>query len=233
MTYYQISDYGQAVNFLQDKKKHLKLFQTWVPKTRFIELLHNENGISISREDDGVFSFALGLKAPLRDDWERISFERNSHWLSNRNFSEQTDWEAHYLHQEGLPTLPISERRSDKEIGEFIKANAPDLSVFPGNKEIVHWSSLFSSENGLLGVAAICKWESGHHVIASVATDRNLRGQGLGGKLMEVIKSDISNLGIREVCLGVLSDNEPAKKLYARTGFEKLFDLRFVKNFRS
>jgi hypothetical protein len=124
MTYYQISNYGQAVNFLEDKKKHLKLFQTWVPKTRFIELLHNEEGISISREDDGVFSFALGMKAPLRDDWERISFERNSHWLSNRNFSEQTDWEAHYLHHEGLSALPLSERRSDMEIGEFIKANA-------------------------------------------------------------------------------------------------------------
>ena len=233
MTFSVISNYGQAVSFLEDKKNHLRLFQTWVPETRFIELLHNENGISISREDDGVFSFALGLKAPLRDDWERISFERNSHWLSNRSFSEQTDWEAHYLQQEGLPTLPLSERSSDQEIGEFIKANAPDLSVFPGNEEIVHWSSLFSSENGLLGVAAICKWESGHHVIASVATDRNLRGQGLGAKLMEVIKSDLSNLGIREVCLGVLSDNEPAKKLYARTGFEKLFDLRFVKNFRS
>jgi ribosomal protein S18 acetylase RimI-like enzyme len=233
MTYYQISNYGQAVNFLEDKKKHLKLFQTWVPKTRFIELLHNEEGISISREDDGVFSFALGMKAPLRDDWERISFERNSHWLSNRNFSEQTDWEAHYLHHEGPPTLPLSERRSDVEIGEFLKSNAPDLSVFPGNKEIVHWSSLVSSENQLFGVAAICKWESGNYVIASVATEKKLRGQGLGAKLMEVIKSDLSNLGIREVCLGVLSNNEPAKKLYSRTGFEKLFDLRFVKNFRS
>ena len=233
MTFSVISNYGQAVSFLEDKKKHLILFKTWVPERRFIELLHNEDGISISREDDGLFSFALGIKAPLRDNWERISFERNSLWLINRNFSEQTDWEAHYLHYEGSPTLPLSERRSDEEIGEFIKANAPDLSVFPGNKEIVHWSSLIGSENQLLGTAAICKWESGHHVIASVATEKNLRGQGLGARLVEVIKSDLANLRISEVCLGVLSDNEPAKKLYVRTGFEKLFDLQFVKNFRS
>jgi ribosomal protein S18 acetylase RimI-like enzyme len=233
MTYYQISDYGQAVTFLENKKKHLKLFQTWVPQRKFVELLHNEEGISISREDDGVFSFALGNRAPLRDHWEKISFERSSLWLSNRKFSEQTDWEAHYLQHEGVPMLPLSERRSDAEIGEFLKSNAPDLSVFPGNKEIVHWSSLISSENQLLGVAAICKWESGNYVIASVATEKTLRGKGLGAKLVEIIKSDLSNLRINEVCLGVLSDNEPAKKLYAGTGFEKLFDLKFVKNFRS
>lgn len=233
MTFSVISDYGQAVSFLEDKKKHLILFKTWVPERRFIELLHNENGISISREDDGVFSFALGIKAPLRDNWERISFERNSLWLTDREFPEQTDWEAQYLHYEGTPTLPLSERRSDEEIGEFIMANAPDLSVFPGNKEIVHWSSLYSSENRLIGVAAICKWESGNYVIASVVTEKNLRGQGLGTKLVEIIKSDLANLRIHEVCLGVLSENKPAKKLYARTGFEKLFDLQFVKNFRS
>ncbi|MFM8329450.1 MAG: GNAT family N-acetyltransferase, partial [Actinomycetales bacterium] len=87
-------------------------------------------------------------------------------------------------------------------------------------------------ENQLLGVAAICKWESGYHVIASVTTEKKLRGQGLGAKLVEVIKSDLANLEIKEVCLGVLSDNESAKKLYDRTGFEKLFDLRFVKNFK-
>ena len=232
MTYSVISDYGQAVTFLKDKKKHLILFQTWIPEAKFIELLHDENGISISREDQGVYSLALGRRAPLRDHWEKISFERNSLWLSNREFTEQTDWEAHYLHHEGAPTFPLSEKRNDPEIGEFIKENAPDLSVFPGNKEIVHWSTLIGSENQLLGVAAICKWESGHHVIASVATEKKLRGQGLGTKLVEVIKSDLANLEIKEVCLGVLSDNESAKKLYDRTGFNKLFNLTFVKNFK-
>ena len=233
MTYSAITDYGQAVAFLENKKNYLKLFQTWIPESKFIELLYDENGISISREDEGIFSFALGSKAPLREHWDKISFERNSHWLVNREFSEETDWEAYFLHHEGEANSPLSAIRSDMEIGEFLNEHAPDLSVFPGNKEIVHWSTLVGERNQLLGVAAICKWESGQHVIASVATNKNFRGQGLGSNLISIIKSDLVNLGISEICLGVLSDNEPAKRLYARTGFEKLFDLRFVKEFRS
>ena len=233
MTYSAITDYGQAVAFLENKKNYLKLFQTWIPESKFIELLYDENGISISREDEGIFSFALGPKAPLREFWEKISFERNSLWLVNREFNEQTDWEAHFLHYEGEAVSPLSVIRSDIEIGEFLKVYAPDLSVFPGNKEIVHWSTLVGERDQLLGVAAICKWESGKHVIASVAINKNYRGQGLGSNLISIIKSDLVNLGISEICLGVLSNNESAKRLYARTGFEKLFDLRFVKEFRS
>jgi ribosomal protein S18 acetylase RimI-like enzyme len=233
MIYNVISNFDEALDFLIDKPEHFQLVKTWIPEAKFIELLHDENGISISREDEGIFSFALGSKAPLRDNWERISFERKSLWIANREFREQSDWEAHCLHHEGIAVSQLSEIRSDLEIGKFMRANAPDLSVFPGNKEIVHWSTLVGEGDQLLGVAAICKWESGQHVIASVATDKNFRGQGLGSNLIAVIKNDLVNLGISEVCLGVQSNNEPAKKLYARTGFEKLFDFRSVKNFRN
>ncbi len=46
------------------------------------------------------------------------------------------------------------------------------------------------------------------------------RGRGLGTKVFELIKAEAAKLDINALHLEVARDNHPARKLYAKTGFE-------------
>ena len=223
-----ISDYFKALEFLKDDWKASTLVKFWIPKEKFIELLIDETGISICREDKGKFVFALGSRAPLKPDWFRISFERSSSWIQELSKYEKNEWEAYALDVPNQPSLQLLEPPKDEEIAEFLKEHGPNLSVGPGNSEIVRWSSIRSENGELEGVAAICKWQSGEHVVASVATHSARRNQGLGKKLMRIVSGELTTLGIKRVCLGVTSSNLSAVKVYVDMGYQKLFDFTYI-----
>jgi len=228
MSIRSISDYSKALDFLKDDWKTSTLIRFWIPKEKFIELLIDESGMSICREDNGKFVFALGTRAPLKPDWYRISFERSSSWLPELTNFEKNEWEAYSLYVPSEPRFELTQEPKDEEIADFLKEHGPDLSVSPGNLEIVRWSSIRSDSGELEGVAAICKWQSGEHVVASVATHSARRNKGLGKKLIRVVSKELATLGIKQVCLGVTSSNLSAVKLYQNIGYEKLFDFTFI-----
>jgi len=207
MSIRSISDYSKALDFLKDDWKTSTLIRFWIPKEKFIELLIDESGMSICREDNGKFVFALGTRAPLKPDWYRISFERSSSWLPELTNFEKNEWEAYSLYLPSEPRFELTQEPKDEEIADFLKEHGPDLSVSPGNLEIVRWSSIRSDSGELEGVAAICKWQSGEHVVASVATHSARRNKGLGKKLIRVVSKELATLGIKQVCLGVTSSN--------------------------
>lgn len=223
-----ITDFSDALDYLKTDRKLFTLFKFWIPKEKFVELLIGESGISICREDNGRFVFALGKRAPLRPEWSRISFERSSSWLKELTKYEKNEWEAYSLDVPSELRLELTQEPEDEDIADFLEEHGPDLSVSPGNTEIVHWSSIRNDSGELEGVAAICKWQSGEHVVASVATHSARRNQGLGKKLMRVVSKELATLGIKQVCLGVTSSNLGAVKLYQNIGYEKLFDFTFI-----
>lgn len=223
-----ITDFSDAIDYLKTDWKLSTLFKFWIPKEKFVELLIDESGISICREDNGRFVFALGKRAPLKPEWSRISFERSSSWLKELTKYEKNEWEAYSLDVPSELRLELTQEPKDEDIAVFLEEHGPDLSVSPGNPEIVRWSSIRSDSGELEGVAAICKWQSGEHVVASVATHSARRNQGLGKKLMRVVSKELATLGIKQVCLGVTSSNLGAVKLYQNIGYEKLFDFTFI-----
>jgi ribosomal protein S18 acetylase RimI-like enzyme len=223
-----ITDFSDALDYLKTDLKLFTLFKFWIPKEKFVELLIDESGISICREDNGRFVFALGKRAPLKPEWSRISFERSSSWLKELTKYEKNEWEAYSLDVPSELRLELTQEPKDEDIADFLEEHGPDLSVSPGNPEIVRWSSIRSDSGELEGVAAICKWQSGEHVVASVATHSARRNQGLGKKLMRVVSKELATLGIKQVCLGVTSSNLGAVKLYQNIGYEKLFDFTFI-----
>lgn len=223
-----ITDFSDALDYLKTDLKLFTLFKFWIPKDKFVELLIDKSGISICREDNGRFVFALGKRAPLRPEWSRISFERSSSWLKELTKYEKNEWEAYSLDVPSELRLELTQEPEDEDIADFLEEHGPDLSVSPGNPEIVRWSSIRSDSGELEGVAAICKWQSGEHVVASVATHSARRNQGLGKKLMRVVSKELATLGIKQVCLGVTSSNLGAVKLYQNIGYEKLFDFTFI-----
>jgi ribosomal protein S18 acetylase RimI-like enzyme len=103
---------------------------------------------------------------------------------------------------------------SDEEIVNFIEANAPDSSVRPGNDEVIFWGGLRNPRGELVACAVVVKWQSGFHVVSSVATRTDKRGQGIGTSLSIGIASHARELGIALLGLGVRRDNATAKRIY-------------------
>ena len=77
---------------------------------------------------------------------------------------------------------------------------------------------------GIEGVAlgAICKWESGGHVLSAIVVDRKFRGKGLGKQITKVLITEAHRRGINYVALGVMAKNQPAIATYQKVGFEEL-----------
>ncbi|NDG09875.1 MAG: GNAT family N-acetyltransferase [Actinobacteria bacterium] len=223
-----ITDFDLASEFLQKNERVLILFKTWVPRDKFMELLYNEGGISMYREDHTPIAFSVGSNPPVKDSWPRINFERGAKGINEIQTKERSDWQTYFLQIkerkiEGLNTVQFT----DEEIDTFLKLHAPKSSVFPGNKEIVKWACV-SHEVQLAGVAAIARWESGEHVVASVAVHSDLRGLGIGAKLMkEVVRVALSE-GLKTLCLGVNSDNLSAIALYEKLNWQPLYKFTYV-----
>ena len=134
-----------------------------------------------------------------------------------------------------IPKDPVSYTeprvRADAEIDSFLKQHAPKSSVFPGNKEIVEWVRVDRNIEGkteLGGVAAICRWESGEYVVASVATHSEMRGEGIGAEVMRQALAVAQRYSIPILCLGVMSNNHSAMALYEKSGWQELFKFTFV-----
>lgn len=121
----------------------------------------------------------------------------------------------------------ISPRRcSDEEIAAFLSEHAPSSSVFPGNEEILHWVEVFDGVE-LVGVAALCRWQSGRIVLSSVATHSEHRGRGYGKQIMAAALAAAYELGESVLSLGVMHGNIDGHRLYSSAGFTLLHNFTY------
>ena len=56
--------------------------------------------------------------------------------------------------------------------------------------------------------------------IDDLCVDKNTRGQHIGGKLFEYVKSEAKKMGCYEVTLNVWAGNTPAEKFYEKMGMK-------------
>lgn len=232
MISHSIKDFDEALHFLKDDSRSSTLFKTWIPREKFLELNYCQSGISIFREDSTRVAFAIGVNPPIHDSWKRINIERGAAKINEIEATVREDWETYFIVTPSDPLGYIQSReRTDNEIDSFLKLHAPKSSVFPGNREIVDWICIDRNIEGkdeLVGVAAICRWESGEHVVASVCTHSNLRGKGIGADVMRKVLVVAQKNSIARLCLGVMSDNQSAISLYKKSGWQNLFKFTFV-----
>lgn len=122
---------------------------------------------------------------------------------------------------------PMEPRKcSDEEVTLFLNSHAPSSSVFPGNEEILHWIEIVEG-NELLGVAALCRWQSGRVVLSSVATHLDHRGRGIGKKVMVSALAAAYELGEEFLSLGVMHENASAHRLYSSAGFTLMHNFTY------
>lgn len=108
------------------------------------------------------------------------------------------------------------------EINSMIDEHAPGSSVRPGEKEVVFWAGLRSSEGVLMACAVVVQWSSGFHVLSSVMTRTEYRRKGLATQLCSEILAEAHSRGIATLGLGVRADNFAAQRAYTKAGFRRL-----------
>lgn len=108
------------------------------------------------------------------------------------------------------------------EINFLIDNHASDSSVRPGDSEVIFWGGLRNEFGQLAAAAVIVKWQSGFHVMASVVTRKENRGNGYATRLTQGILSHAHSLGIDLIGLGVRPTNFAAQRAYEKAGFLKI-----------
>jgi ribosomal protein S18 acetylase RimI-like enzyme len=89
----------------------------------------------------------------------------------------------------------------------------------PGDPDVVSWFGIRDDDGRLVACAAHTESVPGTPHLASIATDPDARGRGLGTALTATVCRRLLDEGARVVTLGMYADNDVARRLYARIGF--------------
>ena len=221
-----IESYTEALRQYSNSYPDSPFFQTWVPEAKFISANIDGENFAISREDgDAIYGIALGTSPVVPDTWKNFSIESRGVAAIPEQYKALGEWDCYWS-----PTiageLSSKENVSDDVIQKFLETHAPQSSVFPGNKEIEKWITIFEKDE-LVAVAALCRWESSFLVASSVATHNEYRGKGFGQKVMRDCLIGAHNLGATELSLGVMHANTAAHKLYQSIGFRLMHNFTY------
>jgi ribosomal protein S18 acetylase RimI-like enzyme len=223
-------DFAVARSWSQEILGSTLFVDTWFPAEKFLYGLRNGAGFSLTRIDDPNFTVAFGTAPPVTAENLEISMELQGLASIKYPYQVEAYWEQHSIEIEMERTLVIGDfgMATHEEIRHFLDINAPEASVKPGNQEIQRWVVMREADQ-IVGVAALCLWESGKYVVASVATDKRKRGLGIGERVMQQVLFEAKEIGVKELSLGVLSENLSAIRLYQKIGFRREHQFAHIK----
>ncbi|MEU7482333.1 GNAT family N-acetyltransferase [Streptomyces sp. NPDC042319] len=121
--------------------------------------------------------------------------------------------------QRGEDRVVALDESHHDELLAFLNAHSPAHSTGPGAEGVSLWAGIRDADGRLVACGALSSLrDSGAPLMASVATDAALRGQGLGAALT----SWLTRYAVRRhgfCTLWQLTDNTPAERLYDRLGY--------------
>ena len=195
--------------------------QMIIPEDGFIKAVRNSNSVSLTRMDGQHFGLGLGINPPIDPEWERFTVERKVDTSNYKNVIPIVDLDIYSIDTNKFKDSPLPENLDDdEEISKFLKVNAPNSSVWPGNPEVVFWAGTRDGGRELIAVGAVTMWETGQKVVSSVGTAESERGKGIATKLVAEIVAKSNKLGFARLGLAVRADNIAAKKAYEKVGFD-------------
>jgi len=194
--------------------------QMIIPEDGFIKAVRNSTSVSLTRKDEKLFGLGLGINPPIDSSWERYTVERK---VDTSIFTDSTpllELDIYSIETDRFKGTPINfDVYDEEEISAFLKANAPNSSVWPGNPEVVFWARKRNQDGNLIAIGAVTMWESGQKVISSVGTAENERGKGHATKLVTEMVTKANEMGFPRLGLAVRADNIAAKRAYEKVGF--------------
>jgi ribosomal protein S18 acetylase RimI-like enzyme len=188
---------------------------------RFVFADRTEDSISLTLHGERWFGAGFGPNPPISAKWQTCVISSSTFGQRIGALEQRDVWQFY--------TRPIVESEEGPLLGEvsdaaavteLLNRDAPHSRVWPGDPEIVAWYGV-TDEEGLASVAALVRWESGHHVISSVATRADARGRGLAFQVVTGVVRAASRRHLAWLGLGVGDDNHVAQRLYERAGFTR------------
>ena len=192
----------------------------YLSQENFVVAYKNNDSFSFLIDRDSLYSQMYGPNA---------YFDDRCLWLSVTG--SETDLAGKMKRGRGFQfwevltsknNVPIELIDDAQEINAIIDEHAPDSSVRPGDPEELFWGGIRNELGELAALAVLVKWQSGFHVMSSVVTRLQDRGKGYATQLSEGMISHAFSLGIREIGLGVRTENISAQRVYEKAGFKKL-----------
>ena len=187
---------------------------------RFVSSERTDHSMSLTLSGEHCFGLGFGPEPPANPSWTRCLIDQSAFgdYLGPLVANDQWDFfcvdTARSSH--GSPVEGVSD---DGVITEILTNHAPHSQVWPGNEEIVNWYGVRDSKGQWVSLGALVRWESGLHVLASVVTVSDRRGQGLAQLLVRAMVAEARRSHIRWLGLGVAHDNVSAQRVYVRGGF--------------
>ena len=188
----------------------------------FVAAYKNAESFSFVIKNEFFYGQLYGPDAYFDDRCNSIAFAGSSpdSFRDLKRGGGSQFWEV--VTREGEATIELL--RDPQEINAIIEEHAPDSSVRPGDPEEVFWGGVRNEMGDLAALAGLVRWQSGLHVMVSVATRTHDRGKGYATQLVKGMISYAHLLGISEIGLGVRAGNFAAMRVYEKTGFKKITD---------
>ena len=194
--------------------------QLIIPEDSFIKAVRNSNSVSLTTSDEKLFGLGLGINPPIDPKWKRFTIERKAVTSNYEGAESVLDLDIYSIETSLYGNSPIAmEIHDDEDILDFLKAHAPNSSVWPGNPELIFWAGMRNQSGELIAVGAVTMWETGQKVLSSVGTAEHERGKGIATKLVAEMVAKAHELEFPRLGLAVRADNIAAKRAYEKVGF--------------
>ena len=223
-----IVDFDQLVSAAEKLGIDRALIEIWIPHTEFVKAVVDGENLSITRRAEPLFGWSFGPSPIIDPEWPEFAVNRSTPKEKTSGFTLQGQWDAYGIHTRAIGSRSENSYEENTyevlhdhdEINAVIEEHAPELSIRADDSEVVAWIGI---RNGsVVALGALCRWQSGFHVLSAIVVVTNERGKGLGRRITEALIDYAYKSGIKYVALGVRADNEAAITTYNRIGFKKL-----------
>jgi ribosomal protein S18 acetylase RimI-like enzyme len=188
---------------------------------RFAVCERTADSMSLTLAGEQCYGLGFGPHPPVNPSWTRCSIDASGFGDRVGQLEAQGRWDFYAVETMGISGGVALVLNDDNFVRDFLNEHAPHSQVWPGNKEIVSWYGVRDGAEWA-SIGALVRWESGLHVLVSVATRSDLRGRGFAPTLLRGIVCDASRHGVSILGLGVDHENVAAQRTYERAGFTLL-----------
>ena len=193
-----------------------KLIEVWIPREKFVDAVIQDKSLSITRIDEPFYGMAIGSNPLIDKRWSHFSCSRSTPKELTAGFELQGQWDAYGIGT-SAQEVNYQELTDFDFINELIEKHAPQSSIRAEDSEVVAWIGIDE-----IALGAICKWESGFHVLSSIVVAEEQRGKGFGKAVTKALIDSAHKKGIGYLALGVWAKNEAAIATYKSIGFTEL-----------